>query len=721
MKRLESAVLTSSPFFSARWLGLAMGLLLLSLWAVPVRAAEDDPPARAGRLAEVEGQVWLYDTEGGEWIEARRNRPITSGDRLFTERGGRAELRVGSTVLRLDASSELEVTALDDEHLGLQLHSGSVAVRLRTREAAREFELVTAEGRFGALRTGSYRFDRDDDTTEATVASGQLQFSAPDSGVTVNAGQRAEFWNDGGTRHDFGSPREDAFSDWVAASEGREERSVSTRYVSPEMTGVEDLDRYGRWEQDSEYGPLWTPIQVAPGWAPYRMGHWAWISPWGWTWVDDAPWGFAPFHYGRWVQVRNTWCWSPGRYVARPVYAPALVAWVGGPHVNVSVRVGRAAPTVGWFPLAPHEVYVPGYRFTPRYLRHVNDGHVREISHIETIVNNPGRAVQHFSYRNRALPHAVTVVPSVVLERRQPVAPAIVGMNSRLHRETSRQSPRIDAPVPGGPRLETRRPGNVAVVVPPAPGRVGMPGEGREGRGWDGDGRRGERERREWRDGRDGRDGREARPPERDFRPGQPPVQQQFSRERRGEGQPVAPVQPAPAAPPSAWGRPAQPAPALGPREEHRVGRPPMPGHEAERSRGPRAEGPVVLERPAVPPPLPVRPPAVIVRESGEGGRPGFPHRDADERFRHSRPPGFDAPPRQEAPRPPAAVVAPPVAQQPPPVMRPPVVMQPPPQQPSPPPRQQMRREEERPGPGGGRPVNEPGRGGELPRHRQVN
>jgi len=39
-------------------------------------------------------------------------------------------------------------------------------------------------------------------------------------------------------------------------------------------------------------------------WAPYREGHWAWIEPWGWTWVDDASFGFVTSHYGRWAFSR---------------------------------------------------------------------------------------------------------------------------------------------------------------------------------------------------------------------------------------------------------------------------------------------------------------------------------------------------------------------------------------------------------------------------------
>ena len=88
---------------------------------------------------------------------------------------------------------------------------------------------------------------------------------------------------------------------------------VDARYVSPEMTGAEDLDRYGAVGADAR---IRRDLDAALGRRPTgrrtRTGHWAWVRPWGWTWVDDAPWGFAPFHYGRWVYHRNAWCWAPG-------------------------------------------------------------------------------------------------------------------------------------------------------------------------------------------------------------------------------------------------------------------------------------------------------------------------------------------------------------------------------------------------------------------------
>ena len=564
-----------APWPGLRVVPLLVGLMLISLLALfaqPARAADEDPPGRVGRLSEVEGAVWVYAPESAEWITAARNRPVTTGDRLSTEKDGRAEIRIGSTTLRIAANTELEVLQLDDNHLSLQLLSGSLSARLRTRESATEFGVATGEGRFRTDRTGSYRFDRIDDTSQVTVVSGQAQFEGDRTALTVMPNQRAEFWRDkpeAPTQYSITDPVRDPFSDWVASLDQREERSVSTRYVSPEMTGVEDLDRYGRWEQSPDYGAIWIPRNVAPDWAPYRMGHWAWVNPWGWTWVDDAPWGFAPFHYGRWMWHRNAWCWTPGTYIARPVYAPALVAWVGGPNLSLSISVGNS-PSVGWFPLAPREVYVPGYRVSPRYIRNVNVTHVTNITNVTNIINSPGTVVQQTHYINRGMPHAVTVVPAVVMERRQPVAPAMTRVNDRVLRDMGRERPRVDAPVPmpmpvrgeaGGRRVEDPRTGRVSFApnpqqpVPPPPGRRennggnlgnlsgnGVPGNNGGGRG-DNNGRDDNNGR-----GGNGRgDGGWGRP-ERPNAPGQQPqapvVAQQPQQQVQPPQQPAQPQQP---------------------------------------------------------------------------------------------------------------------------------------------------------------------------------
>jgi hypothetical protein len=344
---------------------------------------EADPPGRVGRLAEVIGQVWQFNPGRGEWLAAERNLPVTTGDRLSTDPGARAEVRIGSTLLRMDSRTEVEVLRLDDERFELRLHKGAALVRLQDRELAAQFSLLTDEGRFRTPRAGSYRFDRADARTQVTAIRGSMDFVDRDQVMTVREGQRIEFVvaSTGRAQYaELGAAR-DAFAAW-SSERDRMERDAADRvsdssYVSPEMTGAEDLDRHGRWEQDPELGPVWIPLNVAVDWAPYTVGRWVWVSPWGWTWVDQAPWGFAPFHYGRWVQRYSRWCWTPGSYVARPVYSPALVNWsepppVYRPGVSISLNIFSGSG-VRWSPLAPREPYRPAYISSPRHIREVNE------------------------------------------------------------------------------------------------------------------------------------------------------------------------------------------------------------------------------------------------------------------------------------------------------------------------------------------------------------
>jgi hypothetical protein len=167
--------------------------------------------------------------------------------------------------------------------------------------------------------------------------------------------------------------------------------------VSRDVTGYDDLDEYGSWSSEPEYGYVWTPTRVIVGWSPYRYGRWVWVSPWGWTWIDDAPWGYAPFHYGRWAHIRNRWCWVPGPRHVRAVYAPALVGWAGSHGSHLS-----------WFPLGPREVYVPGRRFSRHYVERVNIANtIVAQARIREMYERRGPAP---SYRNRAVPDAITSV-----------------------------------------------------------------------------------------------------------------------------------------------------------------------------------------------------------------------------------------------------------------------------------------------------------------------
>ncbi len=441
---------------SRNWL-IVLALLCCTL-ALPAHA---DPAGRIGRIAWLSGTAQLTSANSRDALVATLNQPLTTGDNLAIGANSRAEIEIGSLTVRLDAGSRIQFDRIDDEGVQLFLDEGRAIVRLTSGESLGEFSIETRDGRFSARRTGVYRFDADSRSTVAAVYAGTLHFSASDSASDIAAKQGAQFWYDGSTRSRPLALVNDDFSQWSMARDERGSANTYSRYVSPEMTGAADLDAYGVWSDAPDVGAIWYPRAVADDWTPYRYGQWVWVAPWGWNWVAQEPWGFAPFHYGRWLHSNGRWGWVPGTRVARPVYAPAMVSWIGAPGVRVAIG-GR--PTVGWFPLAPHEIYVPAYRTSERYVRNVNAAHVPHINNVTVIVNNPQAFVQRTHYANRESPQAVTIVPAEVVTGRRQVAPAALATTGRVLRE---QSVRAAAPV----------------AAPAAPPVTGAPGDLRNRQG----------------------------------------------------------------------------------------------------------------------------------------------------------------------------------------------------------------------------------------------
>lgn len=384
-------------------LHLASGALAL-LALLPALALAD-PPARVGRLAYMENGVNLAFERDAAGEPATLNWPISSGAVLDTERRGKAEVWVGSTAYRLGGDSRAEFEIVDDRQVTLQLSQGSLAVSIFDRDQADDVTIHTPDGSIRFAAPGRYRIDVFGEHSELSTQAGQASIDNRGRLTPVGAGQRGSFG--GGRIRVERNDEQDAFDDWVAERESITMANTSRQYVSPYMTGYQDLDAYGDWRPAPEYGDVWYPRSVGDDWAPYRFGRWAWVAPWGWTWIDQAPWGFAPFHYGRWVLIHGRWAWVPGRRVTRPVYAPALVAWIGNPGWSLSFGFG-AAPAVGWFPLAPREVYVPGYRHSTHYVRQLNLTHVYDAGSIDRAV----RSGPTGQFVHRDSPQAVTVVPA---------------------------------------------------------------------------------------------------------------------------------------------------------------------------------------------------------------------------------------------------------------------------------------------------------------------
>jgi len=330
-------------------------------------ALADDPPAMVGRISSVQGQVTLVGD--GEPVGASLNWPVTAFNHINTASGARTEFRVGSTAVRVDSDSDLEITGMDDDLLRLRLNYGSVSVRVRSPELLRDFELSTPQARITMIEPGVLRVDvdRTPDTSQVSVLDGTARVEGAGSSVVVNNGRHVDV---GAEDVRTSVARRDGFDIWAEDRDRLDSVTTTTRFVSSGMTGYEELDRNGSWTESVEYGPLWTPRNVALDWAPYRDGRWIWLAPWGWTWVDNAPWGYAPSHYGRWVLVNRRWCWAPGRPVVRPAWSPALVGWVGGNGGG-----NHGGPGLGWYPLSPRDRFVPGYRVSGDYERRVTWTH----------------------------------------------------------------------------------------------------------------------------------------------------------------------------------------------------------------------------------------------------------------------------------------------------------------------------------------------------------
>jgi len=413
----------------------------LSAFSTPARADDDDPPGRVARLNYIQGSISFQPGGATDWVQANPNRPLTTGDNLWTDRNSRGELHIGSTSLRVSSETGITFLNLDDRTVQIQLAQGDLAIHVRRLEGGDDFEIDTPNLAFTLHRPGEYRFDVDPDgnATTITVREGEGEATGGGSEYHMDSGDRVTFRGTDTLTFDGGEARGfDDFDEWCRSRDDREERAQSARYVSRDVIGYEDLDDYGEWRSVPEYGTAWFPARVAVGWAPYRFGHWVWIAPWGWTWVEDEPWGFAPFHYGRWAEVSGAWCWVPGPVVVRPVYAPALVAFVGGPRFSVGVSFGGGGGGVAWFPLGPREVYVPPYRTSVRYVQNVNvtntTVNVVNVTNVynNVTVNNVNNVnVNKITYMHQNNVNAVTAVSHDTFVNARPVAAAAVHVNAQ--------------------------------------------------------------------------------------------------------------------------------------------------------------------------------------------------------------------------------------------------------------------------------------------------
>ncbi|MGO4882132.1 MAG: DUF6600 domain-containing protein [Bryobacteraceae bacterium] len=458
-------------------------LLVIAAAAAGVLAAQD-PPSRAGRISYISGTVSFEPAGVSDWATAAINRPLSMGDQLYVDHG-RAEVQIPGTAFSLGDGTSFEFLNLDDPTAQVSLSAGTLDVRVRRMDG--NLEVDTPNLAFTVTGPGEYRLDANAQSgqTLVTVRDGEGQMLAGGGTVALHAGQQAVVQGVGqAAQYKINPvPGYDSFDRWVMSRNQQEDRYAASPYVSPGVVGYEDLGAYGTWRDVADYGEMWVPNSVPGGWAPYSVGEWVWMDPWGWTWVDSEPWGFAPFHYGRWAYLNGFWGWCPGPYAVEPIYAPALVAWVGfGGGLGVSIGFG-GGPGVGWFALGPRDVYVPPFTASAAFVSRVNLGDSRFMN--AGYVNNAysgymrTRTIPVASYMNRTAPGAIVAMPQKDFASGQPVEHAArrIPANQVANIRTAMAAPRVapqTASVLGRPSGNAPHP-SAAVLSRPVVSRTRPP------------------------------------------------------------------------------------------------------------------------------------------------------------------------------------------------------------------------------------------------------
>ena len=344
-------------------------------------AAFADPPTMVARLGLAEGAVSIHHPYDQQWVPAGINFPLIAGDAVYTDQGSRAEIQVGAAEARIDELSEIDVERLDEGGVAFRVTQGVANITVRYVPPT-GLVLMTSVGQLSVQRPGEYHIDAGRPNGPPTqlllgTLSGAAQFSGLRGVVELQSGQGAMTPPDQSiltTVSVYPTP----FDQWAEARAAQLSAVQASNYVGPDLTGYRDLDAYGSWQVIPDYGAAWFPSSVDIGWAPYRYGHWDYVRPWGWTWIDNAPWGFAPFHYGRWAQFDGRWGWIPGERREHHYYAPALVGFIGGEPGRDRIGAG-----ISWVPLGPREVFHPYYDHSDHYVIDINRAHFHDEHEIE--------------------------------------------------------------------------------------------------------------------------------------------------------------------------------------------------------------------------------------------------------------------------------------------------------------------------------------------------
>ncbi|HEU0005117.1 MAG TPA: DUF6600 domain-containing protein [Terriglobia bacterium] len=358
-------------------------LVFLAGTSDPLQAV-DAPVARMLRVSLLEGDVTYQRTDLDRWVDLSVNTPVLEGDKIWVGRGGRAEVEFeNGSFARLSENTIIEFSRLADmnsrDGVEVRLVQGLASFEVRPEPAfAIQTPLFSAQLNDAA----SFRADVETDGSgRLVVFNGKLEVAGPSSRLFLGNGEVVRFLSQDADRYYLETNYvKDEWDRWVEERQAYLTKITQERFhYGDSGWTTADLYNYGSWYDVPTYGRVWRPASVDTDWVPFRSGRWCWY-PFGWTWISYEPWGWIPYHYGRWAHVNPYgWSWVPGpRYVS---WCPGAVNWVQGTH------------WVGWVPLGPHEPWYGyghgGNVFVSRNFRH--RGSVTYLPHDSFVNGTPAR------------------------------------------------------------------------------------------------------------------------------------------------------------------------------------------------------------------------------------------------------------------------------------------------------------------------------------------
>src|SRR5215469_15702826 len=211
-------------------------------------AADDtqDPPTRVARLSYSDGSVSMQPGGSGDWGAAGKNRPVTIGDKLWTDQDSRAELQAGQASIHLGSMTALSFLNLNQNIIQMRMAEGHVNFRVRELRQGDTYEVDTPNLAFTVTEAGAFRVDINEngDYTSVTVIRGKGEIAAAGQTYPLNAGERGDIsGTDQNVKFVPGSASEpDALDRWAQERDLKEENSPSARYVNRDTVGYDDLD-----------------------------------------------------------------------------------------------------------------------------------------------------------------------------------------------------------------------------------------------------------------------------------------------------------------------------------------------------------------------------------------------------------------------------------------------------------------------------------------------